>query len=439
MPEQFRSQTAPPSELKQRKYFQGRNIGKKDTIDQDLACPFHQIQIRYHFIVVGGGTNCLAAAAYLSRQGLRILVLERQSSIGGGAVTRELTLPGYHHDIFATSINMWKASPVQEDLQLDKYGYKEYSPDPVASTPFTNGKAVTLYKDLEKTVKSISQFSEKDALRFRQVIGFYQESKEILTSGLSAAPLPFETMMSTLEKSDTGLDFLQLSYLSSRDWLEENFESEEVKAFLALWGSNHVPLSPEDAGGALFIIVFIGLIQDKGVGVPAGGMKSVADALRKFIEAHNGIILTGTEVVEILLQGGRAVGVKTKNGKTYSARKGIVAGAEPKSLFLKLLPEGSIPSDFKKKVEKFRYSSVTEVMIHAALDKWLDYRAEGVGMSGMVQIGDSLDQISRAYNDCVIGRPPSEPFMTIDNTTCYDTTRAPRGKHILWNFARLPL
>ena len=77
-------------------------------------------------------------------------------------------------------------------------------------------------------------------------------------------------------------------------------------------------------------------------------------------------------------------------------------------------------------------------MIHAALDEWLAYRPSEVKSSGMVQIGETLDEISRAYNDCVIGRMPDYPFMTIDNTTFYDPTRTPKGKHTMWNFIRAP-
>ena len=393
----------------------------------------------FDFVIVGGGTNGLSAAAYLGKQGYSTIVLERQQYLGGGAITKEITLPGYKHDIFATSINIWKASSIQQDLELDEYGYREISPDPVASTPFKNGRAVTIHKDLNATLKSIEQFSKKDANKFREIFQFYMESKEIILGSLSSAPLPFSTMMSALEDSDSGLDFLQFSYMSSRDWLEENFESEEVKAFLALWGSNHVPLSPEDAGGAILVLVFIGLLQDRGAGIPIGGMSTLVNTLSKYIDAHSGSTITGEEATEILVENDRATSVRTRSGKIFEARKGVVASIEPKTLFLKLISDSALDESFRKKVKSFRYSKVTEVMIHAALNQWLDYQSEVTRGAGLVQIGDSLDQISRAYNDCVIGQPPSEPFMTIDNTTCYDGSRAPPGKHIMWNFVRAPV
>lgn len=391
------------------------------------------------FIIVGGGTNGLAAAAYLGKEGYSSLVIERQSYLGGGAITQELTLPMFKHDVFATSINIWRASSIQQDLELEKYGYKDVNPDPVASSPFKSGKAISLYRDLNSTLKSIEHFSTKDAKRFKEIYEFYLDSKEILLGSLASSPVPFSSMMSALEGSDTGLDFLQFSYMSARDWLEENFESEEMKAFLALWGSNHVPLSPEDSGSAILILVFIGLLQDKGAGVPLDGMTTLVQALSRYIDSHAGKSITNEDVTEILVRDGTAYGVNTKSGKTFEARKGIVASVEPKALFLKLVPDAALDQQFKKTVKSFRYSKVTQVMIHAALDEWLDYRPSEVRNSGLVQIGDSLDQISRAYNDCVIGQPPREPFMRIDNTTCYDSSRAPAGKHIMWNFVRAPV
>ena len=390
------------------------------------------------FIIVGGGINGLTAASYLAKAGLSTIVVERQKEIGGGAITRELTLPGFQHDALATSINSWRASPVEEELDLRKYGYVDVSPDPVASTPFKDGRAVSIYRDPKATLKSICQFSEKDARKFQEVFNSYLESKEILHSTRSSQPMSLSDMMATLEGSDEGLDFLQYSYMCARDWLEENFESEEMKAFLALWACNHSPLSPEDAGSAIIILGFIGLLQDVGVGVPLGGMRTLSSAFRRFLEAHGGVIFTGDEVKNIIVEHGEARGIICSSGKVLRARRGIMADVEPKSLFLNLVPESAVDSSFRKKVSRFRFSKVTEVMIHAALDDAIGYKVEDVRRAGMVQIGDSLDQISRAFNDCLIGEMPKEPFMTIDNTTWYDSSRVPKGKHILWNFVRAP-
>ncbi|MGI0079853.1 MAG: phytoene desaturase family protein [Nitrososphaerales archaeon] len=261
----------------------------------------------YDYVVVGGGTNGLSAASYLSKQGYSVLVLEKQRVLGGAAITKELTLPGFKHDVFATSLNVWRASSIQQDLELEKFGLRVIDPDPVASTPFKSGKAITIFKKLNSTLITIEQFSKRDAQKFNEIFEFYMESKDILLGSLAAPPPSPGEMMSALESSDTGLDFLQFSYMSARDWIEENFESEEMRAFLSIWGTNHVPLSPEDSGSAIFVLVFIGILQDAGAGIPIGGMQNLVWALARSVESHSGsTILLGEEAERILVRDGVA-------------------------------------------------------------------------------------------------------------------------------------
>ena len=178
-----------------------------------------------------------------------------------------------------------------------------------------------------------------------------------------------------------------------------------------------------------------------GIGIPIGGIKTLGDSFVRFIRSHGGTIITNSRVDEVVVGkgDGRAIGVRCADGKIFAAKKAIIVNAEPKSLFLKLLPQDSLQEEFKKKIRAFRFSKVSEVMIHAALSEWLDYKPFEVRSAGMVQIGEALDEVSRAFNDCITGRLPDIPFMTINNTTCYDKTRAPPGKHTMWNFARAPV
>jgi phytoene dehydrogenase-like protein len=392
----------------------------------------------YDFIVVGGGTNGLTAASYLAKSGYNILVLEKQKMVGGGAVTREITLPGFKHDVLATSINVLKAGPIVEDLELEKYGYKEINPEPTAGTPFKDKQGIIIYKDPEKTYRTVERYSKKDAKKLKEIYEFYLNGKETLLSGLYAPPLPFGTLMALLEESEEGLEFLRLLSMTARDYLDENFESEEVKAFLSLWACNHVPYAPEDSGSVPLILAFYGLLQEKGCGIPIGGIVNLTNAFVRCIEDHGGVVKTGAEVRQILVRDERVTGVKLKSGEEIGVKRGVLSNVEPKTLFLELVGEDRLDTSFVKKVKRFRYSGVTEVMIHAALSQWMDYSPRDMRKAGIVQIGPSMRYISEAYNQCYNGIPPTKPFMTIDNTTLYDQTRAPKGKHILWAFVRAP-
>ncbi len=392
----------------------------------------------YDFIVIGGGTNGLSAASYLAKEGYSTLVVEKEKYLGGCAITGDLTLPGFHHDVLASSINIWKLGPVEEELGLKDYGYRYIDPEVVASTPFKSGKAITIHRNLENTVKSIEQFSRKDASAYRKLHEYYRNVQEMMEASFSSPPSDYSNTMTLLEENDEGREFMRLSFMSVRDWLEETFESEEMKAFYTIWATNHAPLSPENAGGALLAITFVGLLQEKGSSVPIGGMKTLVAALEKYISKHSGSFVLGDEVSEIMTSNGRANGIRTKSGKVFNAKRGIVSNVEPKALFLKLIDGSSLQESFISKVKRFKYSDVTQVMIHAALDKRPEYTAADATQAGMVQIGETVDEISRAFNDSTTGRIPTHPFMTVNNSTIFDDTRAPPGKHILWNFVRAP-
>lgn len=393
----------------------------------------------FDFIILGGGTNGLSAASYLAKEGYSTLVVEKEKYLGGCAITQEATLPGFQHDVLASSINIWKLGPVEEELGLREYGYRYIDPQVVASTPFRSGKAITIYRDIEETVKSISQFSSKDAETYRKVHAFYRGMQEMMEAGFSSPPSDYSNTMSLLEESDEGLDFMRLSFMSVRDWLDETFESDEMKAFYSIWATNHAPLSPESAGSALLAITFVGLLQEKGSSVPIGGMKTLVSALEKYVSAHKGGFVVGDPVEKIMVHSGRATGITTGSGKTFEAKRGILSNIEPKALFLKLVPQSELQEGFIRKVKKFKYSDITQVMIHAALDERPSYVAKGTAEAGLVQIGETMDEISRAYNDSTVGRIPEHPFMTINNSTIFDDSRAPPGKHILWNFVRAPV
>lgn len=393
----------------------------------------------YDFIVIGGGTNGLSAASYLAKEGYSTLVVEKEEQLGGCAITSDITLPGFHHDVLASSINIWKLGPVEEELGLKDYGYRYIDPEVVASTPFKNGKAITIHRNLDSTVKTIEQFSKRDAEEYRKLHEYYRNVEEMMEASFSSPPSDYSNTMSLLEENEEGREFMRLSFMSVRDWLEETFESDEMKAFYSIWTTNHAPLSPESAGGALLAITFVGLLQEKGSSVPLGGMKTLVDSFGKYITSHSGSFIIGDEVSEIITSGGRATGVKTKSGKQINARRGIISNVEPKALFLKLVPGSSLPDGFLSKVERFKFSDVTQVMIHAALDRRPQYTVADTTNAGLVQVGESIDEISRAFNDSTTGRIPDKPFMTINNSTIFDDSRAPAGKHILWNFVRAPV
>src|SRR5215475_11402915 len=83
----------------------------------------------YDAIVVGAGTNGLAAAVRLTQAGLSTLVVERNSEVGGSARSGHLTLPGFLHDICSAVLPLAVASPFFESLKLENYGLEFIQPE----------------------------------------------------------------------------------------------------------------------------------------------------------------------------------------------------------------------------------------------------------------------------------------------------------------------
>src|SRR5690606_23787651 len=111
-------------------------------------------------IVVGSGPNGLAAAITLQQCGLSVLVLEGENTIGGGLRSKELTLPGYVHDVCSAIHPMAVSSPFFNSLPLEQHGYSYIYPPVAAAHPFDDGTAAVLKSSPEETALLLGEDKE---------------------------------------------------------------------------------------------------------------------------------------------------------------------------------------------------------------------------------------------------------------------------------------
>ncbi len=389
-------------------------------------------------IFVGAGHNSLACAAHLAVKGWKVAVFERNRAAGGAVRTSEYTLPGFRHDFGAMNLSLFAGSAFHRKYanELKAHGLEFVPAADCFASAFPDGRWLGISNDLDRTAARIAAFSAADADTWRRLVEAFPGEAEHLFS-LLGSPMSAKALASTSwklwrKKGVRGaLDTARLLLSSPRAWLEENFQSPQVRATLATWGM-HLDFAPDIAGGAVFPYLESMANQSFGMVLGKGGADTMVRALENMLRAAGGKLFTGTEVTEITTAGGSATGIRLASGEAHTATKAVVAGVAPGALAGKLLPAGSGDAAFDTALKKFRHAPGT-MMIHLALDSLPDWAAgEELKRFAYVHLAPSLEAMARVYQEATAGLLPAEPVLVVGQPTAVDPSRAPQGRHVLW-------
>ncbi len=401
----------------------------------------------YDAIVVGAGHNGLVTAAYLSRAGLKTLVLESRAQVGGACVTEEV-FPGYKFSTASYLCSLFQDKVVRE-LELEKFGYRVDPKDPAFFSPFPDGRHLTLWSDTRKSCEEIRKFSARDAEAYPR----YEEFLERLAQFVE--PLLLETppnvVMRRWEDWRTlaGLGrralklhdqeiagHIRILTESVKEFLDPWFESEQVKVALATDGVIGTRGGPQTPGTAYILLHHCmgGVGGKRGLwGFVRGGMGGITQAIAQSAASHGAAIRTSAPVAKILVKEGRAAGVALASGEEISA-KTVVSGADPKRTFLGLVGEPELDSEFAAAIRGIRIEGVS-MKINLALDGLPNFKClPGSELAPhhktTIHICPDMDYIERAFDDSKYGRPSARPMLEITIPTAYDPSLAPPGKHV---------
>jgi phytoene dehydrogenase-like protein len=389
-------------------------------------------------VVVGAGHNGLAAAIHLLNRGWSVAVIEQAGEPGGAVKTREVTLPGFRHDLCAMNLSLFAGSPFfaahKDELTVQGLAFAPAG-DCFASV-FRDHTYLGVSKDLEKTANAVAALSGKDAAAWRaMLVRFGDEAPHIF--GLLGSPMPSFATVRTLWSAwrakgiQSLLDLGRLLLASPRDFLDAHFESPKVKAMMAAWGM-HLDFPPEAAGGALFPYLESMANQAFGMVIGAGGADVIIRAMTGLIKARGGEIRLNSPVAGIESGASGATGVTLYDGTRISAKKAVIANLHPQIVFGRLISPDPKRKAFDEKVARIRAGPGT-MMIHLALDSLPDWSAGAELKSfAYVHVAPDLAMMSRAFAEAAAGLLPAEPVLVVGQPTAIDPTRAPPGKHVLW-------
>ena len=392
-------------------------------------------------IIVGAGHNQLTTAAYLAACGLKVLVLEAQSEPGGGAVTREVTLPGFKHDLHATGIVHLQGHPLLKNDELNlksKHGLKFAYPDSSFMTVFSDGDTLSCYLSLERTCKDIARYSEQDAEAYWKFAKWMEKLEPIFAMSLGKPPLPFGKFITLLEQSDIGNDLVDIMFRSAYDVCLDYFTHPKVQIHFLNWCAE-MSVGIEDKTTGITLPLLIGASHSKPAGIAIGGTASISYSMVASIKEHGGEIRFNTRVTKVINENGSARRVTLEDGNEITAKHAVIAAIHPHMLGDYV---DGIDPKLVEKAKKTESSTHSGVLIHAALNEAPIWRAgDAPNHCACVNMVDypGMDDFRRVFDEMRYGLMPSHFTGYVSTNTLHDPSRAPEGKHTLYYYSYAPL
>lgn len=381
-------------------------------------------------IVVGAGPNGLTAAAYLARAGMSVLVLEAKEEPGGAVRTREVTLPGFRHDLGAAFFPFGQTSPAFAPLDLPAAGLVWRHAPLDSAHPAADGTCAAIARDVEATAASFGA----DGPAWRRIAAWHARTRERMLDALLSTP-PALGRMLRLGPLNL-LRLAQVALSSGRGFSTRTFETEAARRVvpgLAL----HTDVGPEDPCGAIVGFVLAVLASSGGFAVPEGGAGAITRALLRRVEERGGSLRCGARVEQIVVRDGRAAAVRLEGGDEIRARRAIVADVAAPTLYLRLLAAELVPPRVQRAMRRFRQGFGTFKM-DWALDGPVPWSHGDAARAAVVHAGDSLDDLAEFTRQVRAGVLPEHPYLVIGQQSLADPTRAPAGRHTLWAYSRVP-
>ncbi|MEW1923287.1 NAD(P)/FAD-dependent oxidoreductase [Streptomyces sp. NPDC088360] len=356
-------------------------------------------------VIVGAGPNGLTAAVELARRGFSVAVFEAKDTVGGGARTEELTLPGFRHDPCSAAHPLGVNSPVFRTMPLDRYGLEWLQPQLPMAHPFPDGSAAVLSRSVAETAAS---FGPRDAGAYRRLIEPFVSKWDTLLQDFMALP------STALPRDPVTLARFGLAGLPPSTWLMRRFRDDRARAlFSGLVAHVIAPLGGLATGAVG--MVFALAAHARGWPVARGGSQSISDALTAYLKDLGGAVHTDYEV---------------KRLDDLPPARAYIFDTSPTAL--------ARIAGLGRSYENYRYGA-SVFKIDYALDGPVPWTAKEAREAGTVQIGGSSAEIDAALHAASReNRAPDPPFLITVQPSVVDPSRAPAGKQVFWAYGHVP-
>jgi phytoene dehydrogenase-like protein len=405
-------------------------------------------------VVIGGGHNGLVAAAYLARAGVKTILVEARTELGGMALTGDIDgvrAPMLAHTVGRFRPRVARDLGLQGKVKLVEPEARNFAPHPM------NDTSITLWRDAKRTAAELAPRpnGEKVAAgylkldgRMRRIGAYFEKVLDgippDLDGGKSVAELlagfAFRAPFTGLEEGD-GREILRMLPMSAADLVNEYINDDHLEALIAWRGSRYNasgPISP-GTGASLLFDSITGDGADGGASgetvVAIGGPGALAAAIADAARGFGAEIRTGAQVTAITERDGRVTGVALASGEEIIAPY-VLSTLDPKSTLLNLLGVEATGPELRRRLRATRNTGVT-AKLNILLDQLPVFPSAGsaaeqeVRLRGRITILSDILGIERAFDSSKYGEMSDVPVVEAMIPTLIDPSLTNDKRHLL--------
>jgi phytoene dehydrogenase-like protein len=359
-------------------------------------------------VVVGAGPNGLACAARLAVRGVAVTVIEAAETIGGGARSSELTLPGLIHDECSAVHSMAVGSPALTSLGLERHGLEWAWPEVDLAHPLDGGDGAAMVRSLEDTVAGLGSSGPA----WRRVFGPTAEHFDALGEDIMRP-------IAHLPRHPLRLTGFGLRALAPATLLARAFDTARARA---LFGgvAAHAFMPMNRPATAAVGMVLVGSCHRHGWPVARGGSQAITDALAAVVLEHGGTIETGRPVRSL---------------EELPPADATVLDLAPGAVVE--LAGGRLPDRVARSYRRFKHGPGA-FKVDLAVEGGIPWTEEAARRAGTVHAIGSFVELAAAERDIASGRMPGRPFVLVGQQYLADPSRSRGDVHPVWAYAHVP-